>query len=284
MEYNANKVCEELVSRVKGAPGPGGFLKAYAADKANELFFNDQKYLLQYHLSNAKERLQTPGYHYYHKVKSFIDLHCKIGMKYMEYLRFGCQLSSGATCDFWSLNNWKVAPVMRVPQPYPDYRRHPEFHYKHVDTTPNNIEGIQRPVDDFNPRKQLKQMFESGSIHLSKTDAIEKFCKRFIIPEDKVLAALSHLHVLKVKKDKKQEAKKQKDQSVRKMLYDEKDWENHLENNTLSKLPVHCLNVYLLHHKLESLLKLKKKEKSQKILHHIAFHKPKPTTGLKGNV
>ena len=42
MTYNACKVCEEVASRIDGAPGPSGFLKGFKACKIDELFFSDK--------------------------------------------------------------------------------------------------------------------------------------------------------------------------------------------------------------------------------------------------
>ena len=39
MEYNAFKVSTKICSRIDGARGPGGYLKAYVSSKLDELFF-----------------------------------------------------------------------------------------------------------------------------------------------------------------------------------------------------------------------------------------------------
>ena len=274
-----NKVCEELVSRVDGATGPGGFLKAYKAESPDQLFFRDQKFLSKFHDLSEKEKPNVPGYHYYKKIQTFIENHCDIGMKYLEFVKDSCISKSVARCEFCESKGWRSTPMERVPQPYPDYDQLPDYHYERYQKSKDR-EGV-REVDDFNPRKQLKSLFDLNKISLSQTDEIKPFCDKYLVEEPKLLAALNHLHVLKIKKDKRQQQRKDKVQLVKVMSYDEIDWYQHYENNTISKLPVACLNMYIRQNKLEHLMKLNKKEKSKKVLHHIAFNRLK-NSGSKG--
>ena len=45
MEYNAYHVCDEVTSRIDGAPGPSGFLKAYRAGKKKICFSKTRSFL-----------------------------------------------------------------------------------------------------------------------------------------------------------------------------------------------------------------------------------------------
>ena len=65
IEYNAYHVCDEVTSRIDGAPGPGGFLEAYRAVKKKDLFFKEKEFLDSYLSKNVKEQASLPGGKYY---------------------------------------------------------------------------------------------------------------------------------------------------------------------------------------------------------------------------
>ena len=90
IQYNANKVCDEAVSRIDGAPGPGGYLTGYKAENKEDMFFADQELLINFLSNGEKERGKVPGAVYCKKLSSLIEQHCEIGMKYMELLKFEC--------------------------------------------------------------------------------------------------------------------------------------------------------------------------------------------------
>ena len=94
-----------------------------------------------------------------------MDLHFKVGMKYLEFIKFDCIKTLGKSCTFCDKNSWAGPPCSRVPQPMPDYESLPEYHYEHVDSTPINIDGVTRPVDDFQPRKQINEAFRKEKFH-----------------------------------------------------------------------------------------------------------------------
>ena len=48
MKYNVGKVCEEIVSRIDGALGPGGYLRAFKAQNKDDMFFLDRDFLLDF--------------------------------------------------------------------------------------------------------------------------------------------------------------------------------------------------------------------------------------------
>ena len=58
MQYNAFKVCEEAVSRVDGAPGPGSYLDAFKSKTKEDAFFYDKKFLDIYLSKSEKKDLQ----------------------------------------------------------------------------------------------------------------------------------------------------------------------------------------------------------------------------------
>ena len=88
MEYNALKVSTEIWSRIDGAGGPGGYLKAYVSSKLDELFFSDHVYLITYVALYESNKVLAPGGSYYKKLETFIKHHCERGKKYMEFVIF----------------------------------------------------------------------------------------------------------------------------------------------------------------------------------------------------
>ena len=46
MEFNALKVCDEVATRINGAPGPGGYLKGFKATKENYMFLMIKGFLI----------------------------------------------------------------------------------------------------------------------------------------------------------------------------------------------------------------------------------------------
>ena len=71
MRYNANKVCEEVVMRVDGEPGPGGFMCAYKSQSSSDMFFWDHNYLQMFLDSSKSNDEPTPGSAYYFKLHTF---------------------------------------------------------------------------------------------------------------------------------------------------------------------------------------------------------------------
>ena len=205
MTYNAYKVCEEVASRIDGAPGPSGFLKGFRACKNDVLFFSDKEYLAKFLSTSGKERKRLPGAAYYEKLTEFMDLHLKVGMKYLEFIKFDCIKTLGKPCTFCDKNSWVGPPCSKVPQPMPDYESLPEYHYKHLDSTPTNIDGVTRPVDDFQPRKQINEEFRKGEISLTDEDSIDRFSEKCITEKRLVKMSLAHIQLLEINKNRKRE-------------------------------------------------------------------------------
>ena len=85
-------------------------------------------------------------------------------MKYVEFIKFDCIKTLGKPYTFCDKNSWEGPSCSRIPQPMPDYESLPEYHYKNVDSTPTSINGVTRPIDDFQPRKQIIEAFRKGEI------------------------------------------------------------------------------------------------------------------------
>ena len=267
MKYNSFKVCEELVSRIDGAPGPGGYLKAYKSDQLHDLFFYDKSFLLNYHEKSEKERKNLPGYFYYSKISNFMDGHFHIGMKYLEYLKDDCIKNDGIQCSFCSSHPWVGPKTGRVPQPYPNNEALPQYHYLHVDDAPR----YDREIDDFQPRKNLKSLYELGEISLQNKVAIDAFSNKFLVDPKIIRDSLEHLQLIDIKKRKRKDELTQKKEIDNAKEYDDVDWDFYYDNNKITSLGVNLLNKYLTHHQLNKYLSHRKPEKCKVIMHHIAF-------------
>ena len=95
----------------------------------------------------------------------------------------------------WSIGEFRVkremanhvnfARRMRLPaplptrRPYPDYGKLPNFHYLSSSATPTN----GREPDDFQPRAQIKRLFEESELVSGDSEAIRRFSDKYIVPE-----------------------------------------------------------------------------------------------------
>ena len=64
----------------------------------------------------------------------------------------------------------------------PNYDKLPSYPYKHVsDTDAVDADGKPREVDDFNPRKKLKEAFKDGKISLNDSESIQEYADKYIV-------------------------------------------------------------------------------------------------------
>ena len=187
MEYNGFKVCDDLTCRIDGAPVPNGYMKSYTFQKNEKLFF-----------SNSSE--SVPGCHYFKKVHDFIDIHFEVGEKYMEFVRYCCSDSTGAPCAHCAESGWVSTNCTRIPKPMPDYSAD-GLRYKSVLDTPLEIDGKVRSVDDFQPRKNVKEYLAQGM--LKSENYFEHFCRTFACEKILVKKYVQHLQILEINKRKR---------------------------------------------------------------------------------
>ena len=86
------------------------------------------------------------------------------------YLRFIAEVWIWK-CKLWDFVS--PSPVTPTPRPYPDYNKLPDFHYLPSTKTPTSG---SKP-DDYQPRAQLKQMFQEGKLKAGDKKAIRVFWK-----------------------------------------------------------------------------------------------------------
>ena len=157
MLYNASMVCKDVASRLDGAVAPNGFMRSFTTLSTEDLFFNDREYLDLFFAKGISERLQSPGGHYYNKLMVFLETHCHVGEKYLEFMKGSCNTADQQLCLFCSTHPWTGPKVTRVSAPLPDKTQLPAHHYCDVLDTPTvRDDGTPRKIDDYQPRVHLK--------------------------------------------------------------------------------------------------------------------------------
>ena len=74
-----------------------------------------------------------------------------------------------------------------------------------MNVTPRSLDGVERPVEDFHPRVQLKKSVQAQVTTLGDMDSVENFSAKYIVDKKYVVSALEHLQLIELKKKKKQQ-------------------------------------------------------------------------------
>ena len=186
------------MDRLEGAPVLSEFIRSFLSLKSNRQFFFNKDRLKKFSAASETTKMSLPGSYYFKKIFDFFEDHYEVGELYMEYKRESCVDKNGTKCKFCDDTDWKGIPIERISRPWPDYTKLPDFHYKPFSETPSTYElGNLRRPDDFQPRANLKAMFEEDSISLDDADSIERFSKRLIVAENLTRDYLEHLQNLK---------------------------------------------------------------------------------------
>ena len=180
----------------------------------------------------------------------------------MEYRRMSCQERNGQLCKFCEKDETTTAPLP-TRRPYPDYSKLPNFHYLSWSDTPT--EG--REPDDFQPRAQIKRLFEEGKLVSGDSEAIKEFSDKYIVAEKLVAEYVEHLAQIKMRKEKKKEETERDRMERLNREYNDIDWVGLYNSDKLSSLRVNELSLYYSHHKIT--FKGKKAEKVATIKAHI---------------
>ena len=93
-----------------------------------------------------------------------------------------------AVCKFCEKDETTSAPLPTL-RPYPDYGKLPNFHYLSWSATPAN----GHEPDDFQPRAQIKRLFEESKLVSGDNGAIRKFSDKYIVAEKLVAEYAEHL-------------------------------------------------------------------------------------------
>ncbi|MCP3927916.1 MAG: hypothetical protein GY705_02310 [Bacteroidetes bacterium] len=267
MKRNAWKVCEEVISRVDDAPGPGcnDYMKAYVTPSKEEMFFWDKNYLMEYVHKSKGQKAQAPGHGYYAKLDEFIQRHFKIGELFMEFVKNNCE---NAECEFCA-KGWSGSELQNGPFPFPDHDRLPNFHYKPMAETPRCIDDNPRDTDDFQPRAQMKKMVKADTLSSGDAESIKQFSTKYIISEKLVREYVLHVETLQLTQSKRKCLREKKKVSKQNSPYEDYDWVDLYRNGKLGKLYAVELNKYLVHHAMDDKVSLPKKDKLSWVEAHI---------------
>ena len=103
-----------------------------------------------------------------------------------------CHERNGQLCKFCDKDETTSAPLP-TRRPYPDYSKLPNFHYVSWSATPTN----GREPDNFQPRAQIKRLYEESKLASGNSDAIRKISDKYIVPEKLVAEYVEHLAQIK---------------------------------------------------------------------------------------
>ena len=207
-------------------------MKAYTSQKNEYLFFNNHQLLKNYVAASENTKMAIPGSHYFKMLETFIEKRFEIGEKYLEYFRYACLDPS---CYHCSALGWTGPVCSRVPKPMPNYNSS-GFHYLSVFETPVETDGNTRPVDDFQPRKQVKDYMAHGK--LVTEEEIEEFSKKFITDKLLLKKYIEHLRILEMNKRKRFEKRQVLLEEQKNKKFEEYDWLSLLREGALKKLKV----------------------------------------------
>ena len=175
-----------------------------------------------------------------------------------------CQERNDQPCDFCKKNEATGALLQPRRRPYSDYTKLPNFHYLSWSETPTD----DCEPDDFQPRAQIKRLFEENKLLSGDIEAIREFSQMYIVPESFVAAYVDHLAGIKMRKEKKKKEETERERMERlSREYNDIEWVALYNTDKLSSLRVNELSLYLSHHKITC--KRKKAEKVALIKAHI---------------
>ena len=91
-----------------------------------------------------------------------------------------CQEKNGELCEYCRATDF-LSPTSAspTPRPHPEYSKLPGFHYLPGTKTPTT----GRKPDDYQPRAQIKQMFQEGTLKAGDKNAIKDFSEKYIVSE-----------------------------------------------------------------------------------------------------
>jgi hypothetical protein len=258
IKFNAFKVADGVAERIDCGVAPDGYMKSFASKDAHELFYWDKRYLLDY--VERKNNEVVAGYNYYSKLEDFSEKHVTIGEKYLEFVKFGCT-SIGPACSHCQEMGWVDVACLPVPEPMPDYASD-QFKYLHVKDTPRDIDGSKREVNDFNPRIQLKKLFQQGQWKDGDSETTHDFCQKFIVDEQIVRNALDELHYKEATRETRKREKRNRRDAEQKQSYDDINWLEIVNSKAINTLLVSTLDKYLIRRAASSSRRKKKFKQS----------------------
>ena len=127
--------------------------------------------------------------------------------------------------------NSALLPTRR---PYPDYSKLPNFHSLSWTETPT----FDREPDDFQPRAQIKRLFEGSILVSGDSEAIREFSDKYIVPEKLVAEYVEQMRKEKMKEENRRERMERLNRE-----YNGIDWVGLYNSDKLSSLRVNKLSL-----------------------------------------
>ena len=124
-----------------------------------------------------------------------------------------------------------------------------------------------RDPDDFQPRAQIKRLFEESELVSGDSVAVRKFSDKYIVPEKLVAEYVEHLAQIKIPQEKKKEETERERTEKLNREYNDIDCVGLYNSDKLSSLRVDELSSYFSSYKIT--FKGKKAEKVAMIKAHI---------------
>ena len=245
MEKNAWSVAQNIAARIDDTPVLGNYITALISDGPNDAFFIFEDLLQKFHRSTSETAKEAvPGAAYIKKVKTFYEMHYSRGELFMEFIRDGCVDSTGELCEYCEVNRWVGDKMTRIPQPVPDSQR-PNHYFSVFDTSTLNEHGRPREPDDWQPRAQIKKLFQKAEITAANEENIKKFAERYCVEEILVKKYLEHLQELKTMDEIRSRSRKEEREKRKEKTYNQYDWLKLAMDGSLKSLKVAELNKYL---------------------------------------
>ena len=107
-----------------------------------------------------------------------------------------------------------------------------------------------REPDDFQPRAQIKRLFEESELVSGDSEAIGEFSDKYIVPEKFVAEYVEHLAQIKMYKEKKKEETERERMERLNGEYNDIDWVGLYNFDKLSSLRVDEQSLNFSHHKM----------------------------------
>ena len=100
----------------------------------------------------------------------------------------------------------------------------PDYHYKNVFESCSVEDDESRSPDDWQPRHNIKNMFDNGTLKLDDEEAISTFSNKFIVENELVKDHLLHLTTLEGTKNFRVKDRLEKRQQRRQKQFEEYNW------------------------------------------------------------
>ena len=133
----------------------------------------------------------------------------------------------------WKYKLWDFvspSPATPTPRPYPDYGKLPDFHYLPSTKTPTS----GRKPDDYQPRAQIKQMFQDSKLKAGDKKVIKEFYEKYIVTEKLVADYIEHLINIEMRKDKRRTGNNRRSAERKQQEKNDIDWKDLYHRNQLS--------------------------------------------------